>query len=240
MSDFRRWGFEEDDAEPFVSYAQAPKQEQPTANHGDHITGHDADGVVTVAVTDDADVVAVKLTSGWRSSLDARALHSSVLAAMNAATISAMAARAERLDEMDPDSTGTAEVPPSSQPAEDRPVTAEDAMRLIDAVTADLGRFMQQVSAATDQVVTAESSGGHVLVTGRQRQATDVAIDPRWVVGARDSEIESELVDALASFTNKSSLGDLTQGPQSTNIDELRRLVRDPQTLIRRISERNS
>lgn len=235
MNDFRGWGFEDDDEESFSSYARAPEPEQPAADLGDHITGQDPDGVVTIAVTDDADVVTAKLSSGWRDSIDARALHSAVLAAMNAATINAVSARAEKIDP-----EGTAEPAAPSEPRDDGPITTEDAMRLIDAVTADLDRFMSQVSAIADQVVTAESSGGHVTVTGKQRHVADVAIESRWVTGAPDAEIESELVSALSGFTTRSSLGELSQGPQSTNLDELRRLVRDPQTLIRRISERNS
>lgn len=229
-----RWGFEEDD-EPVV---RTPPEPAANAAADDDIKGTDPDGVVTIAVTDAADVVSVKLKAGWRSLVSPRALHNSVLIAMNAATMLAVAKQAERIDMTGGEPPGTGAPPPTSEAHPDeRPITKEDAMRLLDAVTADLDQYMRQVSAVADKVVATESGGGHVRVGGQHRQVTEVTIDANWASGAPDGEIESELRDVLIRFTADSSVGDLAQGPQSSAISELMNLVANPQQMVRRINQ---
>lgn len=231
-----RWGFEEadDEVEPGSSGPGASIED-----NDESLTGHDPAGVVTIAVTDAADVISVRLANDWKDTVDPRTLHSHVLDAMNAATMQALAKRAEQVDLDGGQDAGTSSPLATSQPPqEERPITKEDAMRLIDAVSADLDQFMRRASMITNQVITAESSGAHVSVSGKQRQVVNLTIDPAWASRVRNSEIESELTDALTSFTAKSSLGDLAQGPRSSAIDELMSLVADPRSMVRRINQR--
>lgn len=107
----------------------------------------------------------------------------------------------------------------------------------MDAVTADLNQFMRQVSEVTDRVVTIDSAGGNVRISGRQRQVSEVTIDPQWANRARASEVEGELQDALSRFANESSPGELTQGPRSPALDELMHLVANPEAMMRRIKQ---
>ncbi|WP_410598899.1 YbaB/EbfC family nucleoid-associated protein [Amycolatopsis sp. lyj-90] len=90
--DDERWAFEdelEQDDDPPRSSSTEPVPEE------DRISGQDQDGVVTVVVSPDADVLSVVLTREWKQSVDPRGLHSAVTAAANAATIAAVARQAD-------------------------------------------------------------------------------------------------------------------------------------------------
>lgn len=227
-----RWGYDDDDAP-----AENPPPIAPSDDLGDHITGQDPDGIVTVAVDEEAAVIAVRLKSGWQSGVSRLALHTNVVAAMNAATMQAVAQRAGQAMATIGAPVGTGAPPvPSEAHGNERPITKEDASRLISAVHTDLEQYVRRATAITNQVLTVSSSGHHVQVTGRQRQVTGVTIDAKWASGAPNTEIESELRDALSSFTTQSSLGDLAGGPRSSAIDELMSLVGNPRELVRRIN----
>lgn len=229
MTDGGRFGFEDDDD-------GVPPEPGPDATDGP-ITGTDPAGAVLITVNESADVLSVRLADDWKSAVEPRALQSSVLTAMNAATALALGRQVERAEE----SPGT-DVPPgtSQPPQDDRPITKQDALRLLDEVTSDLERFMQQLSAISDQVVSTQSAGRHVRVSGKQRQVTEVDLDPSWVTAVPDGEIESELRDALVSFSQKSSVGELAQGPQSLAISELQSLIANPHETVRRINQSGS
>ncbi len=229
-----RWGFEEDDE------WDDQNVDESTTETDQPLTGQDRDGIVTVAVNDAAEVVSVSLARDWKSSVDPRGLHANVLAAMNAATMQALAKQVEQIDMTGQPSAGTGTPRATSerrQGLDDTPITKEDAIRLVDAATADLERYLAQASAIIDASVTTTSAGGHVSVSGRQRQVLDVSIDVSWAGSVRYSEIESELLDALTGFSARSSLGELAQGPQSAAITELMTLASDPQALVRRIRQ---
>ncbi|WP_139235140.1 hypothetical protein [Actinopolyspora lacussalsi] len=199
------------------------------------LTGRDASGVVTVEVMSDGDVVAVRLASGWKGSVEPHSLNSVVLEAANAATAQALS---QKMEGFDPEAAvaGSSVRSESAEPtADESHITSEDAMRLLDAVTADLNDFMRQVSAVADQPTHVDSSGGHVTASGQRGQLLSVEINPQWAGSARESEIEAEITEALKRVNKKSSLGELANGPQSRNIAELNALVRDPQALMRRV-----
>ncbi|WP_433410170.1 hypothetical protein ACQPZU_09975 [Saccharomonospora azurea] len=59
------------------------------------LIGQDADQVVQVVASAEADVIAVRLSPQWRQVVDPRALYTSVLTAANAATASALARSVE-------------------------------------------------------------------------------------------------------------------------------------------------
>jgi hypothetical protein len=84
--------------------------------------------------------------------------------------------------------------PPSPLPAspskDDSPLTTDDVLQLVDAVTADLERFTQQMALVVEQVVTVESSGGHVTGSGKGGQILSITVDPHWAASARNSERE--------------------------------------------------
>lgn len=230
MSD--RWGFEEDDEWDVVD-----ESAEPVSDGDDFLRGTDPDGIVTVAVTENAEVRSVMLTPDWKSAVDPRGLHSHVVAAMNAATMQALARQVERAGLSDSSSPGTGAPPATSDRlTEETPITKEDAMRLVDAATADLERFMSRASTIADAVISIESAGGHVMVSGRQRQVREVTIDADWAGRVRPTEIEAELLDVLRRFGAESDLGELAQGPRSPAITELQNLAADPHALVRRIT----
>lgn len=90
--DDNRWGFEE--AEDW-EYNQPPTQAEETVPDSDRLTGQDPDGVVTVTVSPAAEILSVALDRNWTRAVDPHGLHSSVLAAANAATITALARQVE-------------------------------------------------------------------------------------------------------------------------------------------------
>lgn len=55
--------------------------------------------MVTVHVTPTGEVESVRLAAGWKQAVDPRALGTSVLAAVNAATAAAMVAQVDRIGE---------------------------------------------------------------------------------------------------------------------------------------------
>lgn len=213
------------------------------AAHTDTLAGQDASGAVAVNVTPAGDVVSVQLASGWKDIIEPHSLNAGVLSAANAATAQALTKKMEGFDPEDTPSNvaDRAGAPTSAEDGGDESrITAEDAIRLVDAVTADLQDFIHQVSAITDELAHAESSGGHVAASGRGGQITAVEVDQKWAGSARDTEIESEIVDVLAKIQERSSLGELANGPRSGNIAEITSLVGDPQKLMRRVGLMNT
>ena len=71
--------------------------------------------------------------------------------------------------------------------------------------------------------------------TARSGQVVDLSVDPAWAHQARDSEIQSELLDALTELHARNTPGELASGPRSPAIAELTALLADPHTLLRRL-----
>ncbi|WP_158880727.1 hypothetical protein [Amycolatopsis anabasis] len=213
-----RWGFELDDES---DYAVAGAVRQEAAE----LIGRDRDEVVTITVTDTADVVSVALADGWKQKVDPRVLQHHVTEAANAATARALAARVESADLTRPK-------PPEVTPTGHGQLTRYDLMRLIDAVTADVERLARRAAELTNRQVAVRSRGGHVRVSGVGRQVRQVAMDPNWAWGARNGEIVSELTDALQAFNAGAPGADV---PRGSAIDELTALVADPVRTLRRL-----
>lgn len=222
------WGFEEADEDD--ARADEPVTEE------EPLTGADADGIVTVTVDDAAGVRSVRLGGGWQDNAVRRGLGTRVVDAMTAATTRAIARTVERAEVADDEP-----VPVASKPEEPvTPITADDVMRLLHTVSTDLSQFRQRLSAVVDETVTVTSAGGHATVSGRQGRVGVVSLDQDWLYGARASEVESELRDALTAFRAASSPGELAAGPRSSAISELLSIVSDPQTMVRRIRLRSA
>ncbi|WP_051773134.1 hypothetical protein [Saccharothrix sp. NRRL B-16314] len=190
--------------------------------------GRDADGVVTVAVGDMAEVQSVTIAALWRQSVDPRVLGSAVTQAANAATMAAFAKQVQRPTEPPPQR----EAPP---PRSDERITPEQALRLMDAVSADLAMYTQRMNEVVDRPLTVESRGGHVRGTIHRGQVLDLQIDPAWTHSARVTEMQQEFLEVLRNLRAQSVPADLAQGPQSPAITELTALVSDPDTLLRRV-----
>lgn len=230
-----RWGFEEDgdDLDPGSLDEPAQRADEP-------VQGSDPNRLATVTVTDDAKPVTVALASDWKAVSQPSALGTAVIAAMSAATSMAMVEQAKRLNDGD-DSSGTLAPSTTSQSSPvETPLTKEDVVRLLDVVTEDLDRYMQQVKDIADRRVTVESGGGHVRVSGQARRIHELTIDPAWAGSVRTSEIESELLDALRRFDDAANVDALAEGPTSSALDELMAGAGDPRALIRRISHGHS
>ncbi|GAB2973441.1 hypothetical protein [Saccharothrix stipae] len=224
MSGVYRFGFEDGDEE---DQRPRPAPKEPEAPQ-DALVGRDADGVVTVAVDDAAEVQSVTIAAQWRQSVDPRALGSAVTEAANAATMAALVQQIGR--PADPAPRPAA--PPSQS---DERITPEQALRLMDAVSADLGRFTRRMTEVVDRPLTLESRGGHVRGTIHRGHLLNLEVDPAWTHSARVTEMQQEFLEVLRNLRAQSVPADLAQGPQSPAITELTALVSDPNALLRRV-----
>jgi DNA-binding protein YbaB len=218
-----RFGFEEGDE---GDRPPRPSPEEQQAQQ-DLLTGHDPDGVVTVAVNDLAEVQSVTIAARWRQSVDPRALGSAVAQAANAATVQALAKQAERPAEPPPRQ-------PPPPPSTER-ITPEQALRLMDAVGADLDRYAQRTAEVVDRPTTAESRGGHVRGTTHRGQVLGIEADPAWTHTARVTEMQQEFIEVLRNLHARTVPADIAHGPQSPAIIELTALLSDPNALLRRV-----
>lgn len=192
------------------------------------MAGRDPDGVITVAVNDEAEVQSVVIATGWKQRVDPRALGAAVVQAANAATVQALAKQAER------------PAPPSqsqsqSQSQSTERITPAEALRLMDAVSADLARYTRRMAEVVDRPTTVESRGGHVRGTAHRGQVLALDADPGWTHTARVNEMQQEFLEVLRNLRDRSVPTDMTAGPQSPAIAELTALVSDPGTLLRRV-----
>ncbi|MEU6155933.1 hypothetical protein ABZ816_38730 [Actinosynnema sp. NPDC047251] len=210
-------GFEEDDEHDRPPPTGLPPASQHPA---EPLSGH-ADGV-TVTVDEAAEIRDVSLDRGWRRLVDPRRLGDATLAAANEATMRALAKQVEQPPES----------PDAPAPPPYRPITPQDAVRLLDEVAADLTAFTRRLAEATGPV-SVESQGGHVHGTSHGGRVTALKVDPQWVNQARDSELIAELREVLAGLRVRSAPAHLAAGPDSPAIAELNALARDPHTLLR-------
>lgn len=115
------------------------------------------------------------------------------------------------------------------------PITREDALRLFDAVTAELAAFTSRLDHVVGAPVTVESAGGNVRGTARTGQVIGLEVSGAWAHGAPNREIEGELVEVLRRLHDSGSPSDLADGPRGPAIAGLRALASDPDTLLRRV-----
>jgi DNA-binding protein YbaB len=224
VSDVYRFGFEDGDEEDQRPRA-APEEAETTQ---DALVGRDGDGVVAVAVNDMAEVQSVTIATQWRQSVDPRVLGSAVTQAANAATMAALVKQVGQPTAPAP----RREAPP---PQSDERITPEQALRMMDAVSADLARFTQRMTEVVDRPLTLESRGGHVRGTIHRGHLLNLEADPAWTHSARVTELQQEFLEVLRNLRARSVPADLAQGPQSPAITELTALVSDPNTLLRRV-----
>jgi hypothetical protein len=223
MPDDENWAFEAeidlwDDGE---APAQSPEDEPGPADP----TGHDPDSVVTVVVSPEGGVRLVRLAADWKSRVDPRGLHSSVLSAANAATLHALVRQTRDAQENPPS-------PPGGD-ADETPLTAKDVLRLGHAVMAEVDQISARL-AVVDRPAAATSSGGHVAGTAQSGRYVSLDIDPTWASIARNAEVEAELTEILRSL-HRDSVPDGTGRHQGKATAELLSLVHDPDRLIRRV-----
>lgn len=225
-----RWAFEDeleqDDDPPKSSFTDPVPEE-------DRISGQDQDGVVTVVVSPEADVLSVVLAQQWKHSVDPRGLPSAVVAAANTATIAALARHVDDVARNPPAMPTFGATLAST--ADESPLGTQDMLRLVEAATAELARFTQQAAAVVDRRITAESGGGHVHGTVTNGQVVEVGIDPSWAAQVRAGEIESEILDVLRQLREAGTPPDLSDGPQGPAIAEIMGLLFDPHRMARRV-----
>ncbi|MGA6162882.1 hypothetical protein [Amycolatopsis magusensis] len=161
----------------------------------------------------------VRLAADWRDRVDPRSLHTEVLTAVQTATITVTAPAREPV-RPDPDTS---------------PITPADALRLLDAVQADLDAFARQVVAFDDRPEWVDSRGGHAAGSSVHGQVREFEIDAKWARSAPNAEIEEELSDVLTQLRRKDDGGELIHGPRTSAVAELRALTADPQALLRRV-----
>ncbi|CCH32434.1 lipase chaperone [Actinosynnema sp. NPDC047251] len=230
MVDDRRWGFEEAEDWEYAAERRATPSRPVEQDDSDSAIGVDVSGAVTVAVGPDGQTRAVTLIADWRRALDPRRLGGAVLSAANNATMQALASG---LESTRASTSGSSE--PRTPVSFDSRLTRQDALRLFDAVTAELDAFASELDHAADNPVTAESAGGHVRGTVRTGQLIGFETDGTWAHGAPNREIEGELLEVLRKLHAAGSPSRLADGPQGPAIAELRALASDPTTLLRRV-----
>ncbi|MFD9960451.1 hypothetical protein [Amycolatopsis sp. NPDC058986] len=223
--DEERWGFEEDDE---WEEDQPPSTSDPQSEDTESITGSDGDAIITVHIASTGQPIAVKLEPGWKQSVDPRALHGSVVAAANTATMQALAWQVENPQGHDLHMWSSSD---ASQ-AEESPLTAADMDRLSQAADAEIKQFMERATANVDSPVSRESAGGHVSGTALNGRITECSIDPNWAASARNAEIESEVLDVLQALHTEGAPNQVI--PDSPAINEIMSLLFDPQRLMRR------
>ncbi|MCR6488602.1 hypothetical protein M8542_37815 [Amycolatopsis sp. OK19-0408] len=203
---------------------EAPRQ---TVEDEPEPTGRGTDQIVTVTLSSGGDVLLVKLAVDWKSKIDPRALDTSVLTAANAALIDALAQRASEVrDHLLPR--------PTADPDE-TPLTAEDVLRLSDAVDVELEALSARMSEVSAGSVSAESAGGHVSGTAQNGRYLSLDLDATWASIARNAEVEGELLDVLGALRRKSAPAGSTAPPTGPAYTELMGLLADPARLLRRV-----
>jgi hypothetical protein len=235
-----RWGFEEYDEDD--DYAEGHDHlASPGPGGGDAsdevIRRSGPDGLVEIAVNDEGVPVSVALAQDWKASVRPHELHASVTEAYQAATVTA--ALAEH-DEAGFNDRSGGVLPSDDELAaftmDDSPLTARDINRLVSGVAADAQSLADRMTEYARQRAEVESGGGHVRIAGESGQVGQLVLDPRWASGARNSEIEAELLDALRKFHSRSGSGDdLNVLNGSLNFRELFYLVKNPEVMMRRI-----
>ncbi len=224
-----RWGFEE--AEDW-EYEQPARAEEPALDE-DRLVGQDPDRIISVTVSPSAEVLTVAVDRDWTRTVDPRGLHSSVLAAANAATMAALARQMENVQQNPP-------VPPDfvgsqSGAADESPLSPDDMLRLVDAAAIEMNRFTEQAAAVVDRRITAESAGGHLSGAAINGQVVDISIDPAWAGSVRSTEIASEIKDVLQQLHAANTPPEIINGPQGPAIAEIMGMLYDPQRLSRRV-----
>jgi len=219
----QRWGFEDGDDWDEVP----PAGGQPVGDAAEELIGRDPDGVVSVVVGTDAAVRGVRLDPGWRQHVDPRALHRSVLAAANNATMGALAWQVAA-------GPPTPATPPAA-PADETPLTRTDVRRLLDAVAGEVDLVTSRLAAVSERSAPVASAGRHVSAVSRRGQVVEVCVDANWASSARHTEIESELLDVLTRLRRDGNPGGLAEALHGSAITELNALASDPQLLLRRL-----
>jgi DNA-binding protein YbaB len=227
----QRWGFEDADDWEYeqLSSKQSPGHVEEPA---ETLVGQDPDGLVTVVVSREGEVVEVRLSPGWRRSVDPRGLHSNVLSAANTATMRALAYNVERIEI---DSTAVGERAEPGPDADQSPLSRQQVQRLLEAVSMELDDFTARLSTVADHPVQVQSAGGHVQGSAQRGQVLWLDIETAWAGQARHTEIEHELVEVLRGLHNSSTSRALAAGPTGSAISELMELAADPRRLMRRL-----
>lgn len=226
--DNRRWGFEDADDEEYEAGRKAtpPPASSSPGDDTDACVGADASGAVSVIVEFDGRVRSVRLAEQWRERIDQRALDAAVLSAANNATMQALAHELEARGDL------TAAPPPAVGKVDETPFSSADAIRLFDAVNAELTTFTGTLDQTVTTPVQAESRGGNVRGTAQSGRIVRLEIDDRWAHAAPNREMEGELAEVLRALHDRS-----TPAPQPTGpaIAELQALASDPARLLRKV-----
>jgi DNA-binding protein YbaB len=230
--DDRRWGFEEAEDWEYEAGRRStpPPAAQPPNDDADACVGTDVTGAVSVIAELDGRVRAVRLDARWRDSLDQRALDAAVLSAANNATMAALSRSVEAQGDLT-----AIEPAPVDDTVDETPFTREDAMRLFDAVNAELAAFTSSLDQAVNTPAQAESRGGHVRGTAQSGRIVRFEIDDRWVYAAPNPEIEGELTEVLRALHDRGTPSSKPVGPA---IAELQALASDPERLLRKVGLR--
>jgi DNA-binding protein YbaB len=222
----QHWGFEAGDE---WDGQEADSGRRPPVDD-DSVRGADPHGLVTVIATPAGEPVGVRLDPRWAAAAGPRGLPDLVRAAANGASAAALG---RQLSDSGPTGAEAPASPPRPAPGSDPIAAMTRLLALMDTVSAELDQFEQRLGAVS--AIAATSGGRHVTVNGRDGQVLDVVVDPAWAGSVRDSEIESELLDALGRFHRRAAPEELARGPQSPAITELNQLVRDPSALLRQL-----
>ena len=215
--------------------------------------GSDPDGVVTVAVTAEGRLTAVRVRAGWEATVDAESLGGAVLAAV--ADAGANAARAwgaglaEELDEPRPMTRPLPGVAGSLAEGLDgvtdretlvrsEPATLEAMATLLEQMLGELDEVVEEVQQVGSRTVEGRAAGSDVVVTLSGAAAvTGVTIGPR-AAERHAANISRLVMEAYADALAKVAEHGVEQVLDRSVFGELHRLSTDPLALADRLRAR--
>ncbi|GII20760.1 YbaB/EbfC family nucleoid-associated protein [Planosporangium mesophilum] len=202
--------------------------------------GTDEAQVVRISLDGRRRVADVVIAPTWRSVLGAGRLGTAVEEAVVDANREYMEAWANAFADEDGGGVGAARNMCSEHSITDPgfegaapPIDLRALMSLFDDVWTGLSDLDRYVERATEHRLVGRNSGHQVTVTLVGGEFVDIAFDHRWLAAAENGTIASAVRDALR---NAQEVAIEAEGASvSPGFEELRSLVADPATMLRRL-----
>ncbi|GGN76087.1 hypothetical protein GCM10010112_47970 [Actinoplanes lobatus] len=202
--------------------------------------GMDETGTVEVRVDETGRLDAVEIHRDWRRRFSPEAVAPAVLAAAGDALAKQAAAWAEDVRRPPPPArpaagpTGPA-VRPRFDGAPDPRL--HDLLRTVTEAFAEIGAYAEHVQASAQRTTTGRSHSGRVTITLTGSHLTTVEIDERWLRSeASGRQVADEIEAACRQAYRAIAADDEATSTRTPHLDEVRRLARDPENFIRRVT----
>jgi hypothetical protein len=194
--------------------------------------GTDDQGVITVLVDGSGAVADVVVPSDWKARIAPHELGDALRTAANNAFFGWLAGELDKADlEQRPAVPEAAGSPPSQVSTSEGEV--DD---LIAQFGRDFGIYRDRLrAAAATATATTRGINGKIEVTMLPRHVTAVSVDPKWLRGARYTEIRAEALAAFQAACRQAGTGFPDTVPMPASIARIRELASDPRALSRQL-----